>query len=926
MRALVASFLTLSFLLSPGPARARQGPAPSVPPSTVPAASAAATIDGIIVDRFNALPIESATVEIRSGTTVVTSASSDASGRYSASVAAGVYSVVFRALGYESVENDEVAVVAGSTAINVSLSTASTNSKTTLSTIGHVSANSHSLSAATSITRSISVQDVSATGQLRVGDELGTLPALNFATSSSVGDDASINLRGFGNNETSVLLDGHPVGPLGIGPGVGNFNIALGPAFGLSSVDVTYGSGAQGLFGSDTIGGAVNFVTLTPTATPHFSFQQQIGGFGTLSTGVTATGSFDRLGYAVALGRLGEYGDFNPHPIAQSARPNNVSPNSVNPNGACAGGNDLASAPNAFDVSACNLGVNTYAVSQNTEQTVGLLKLDYALSPVTHFKVTSYGGLQWSDSTGNGDNDNLPFATRLGQIQSGSTNCTLPSGGGGYQVVTNPIAGTTSCYTAQQFASATSGPDGGGAVRQRSTTMRDYDFSFSTKAGINNITVSAFDNNYQYWKYSSLASGLAADGNFIGTPTFADYYNTQGYLVQDEIDTARNELGFGYTLYHQLQDGIEDDSSGITPHIPTEYFGEGSFFARDTYQLSDQLSLFLNAWVKHSSVSGQTTFDPRATVLFRPTHSDVVQLTYGHSDGAPSPQLKAIGATLATDPGSSLTNVNCNGFNSVTTAGNPSLTTETANDVEAGYGHRFGQDSNVQLNAYVTSVGNQLFSASEPLEQYGIGNVSFAPGALMTYLQRLQTQCPGDGVTLQNIYKYLAVSTTYNASHALVRGLEFSGRQRFAHIAYIDYGYFIESSAQAGIAPQILASNPNVINGAQIAGTPLHQATISLDVAPAPWEFRLDNYYVDGNNPLDRPAYWHTNAFISRNLGHGTQLTLGGTNIFNNAVQDYGYIGFGTAFGTNPYGGPPTPSEEFGINPPSLTLTLQQRM
>jgi outer membrane receptor for ferrienterochelin and colicin len=922
MRALFALFASVVFSMCFSSPAAIADPSP---PATASSNSSSATITGLIVDRFGALPIAGATVDLHRGTLVQT-ARTDGSGRYVFDAVPGVYTLIFRATGYESVENDDVTVLAGKTTIDVSLAVAIANSKQTLATIGQVTASAHSLSAATSITRVVSLQDLSATGQIRLGDMLGTLPATNFSTSSSVGDDASVNLRGLGPDETASLLDGHPVGPLGIGSG--GFNFSLGPSFGLSELDITYGSGAQGLFGSDTIGGAINYVTLTPTQQPHSSFQQQIGGFGILSTGATLTGTVDKLGYAFALGRLGEYGDFYPHQVTQSARPDNVQSNSANPNAApCPGGMDgPASAPNAVDVSRCNLALNTYTVSQNTEQTVGLAKLDYAISPVTHFRVTTYAAVQWSDSTGNGDNDFLPYSTRLGQITSGSTNCKTPAGGGGYQVVTNPLAGTTACYSAAQFAAVTSGPDGGGADRQRSTTMRDYDFTFNTKAGINNLTVSAFDNNYQYWKDSSLAGGTAADGEQLGTPTFANYYNTQGYLVSDEIDSERNTLGFGYTLYHQLQDGTEDDASGINPRFPTSYFGEGSVFARDTYRLSDSLSFFLNAWVKHSSVSNETTFDPRATFQFRPTHSDVVQLTYGHSDGAPSPQLKAFGTAIAADPGSSLTNVNCNGYNSVTSAGDPALQSETANDFEFGYGHRFNRDSNIQLNGYVTSVDNQLFSASEPLLQYGANNVVFAPGALATYLNRLQSQCPGSGITAGTLDQYLSVSTTYNAAHALARGIELSGRQRFARIAYVDYGYFIESSTQSGIAPQILASNPTVINGAQIANIPLHQATLSLDVAPGPWEFRLDNYYISENNPLNRPAYWHSNAFISRYFGHGATLTLGGTNIFNSAVQEYGYIGLGTAFATNPYGGAATPSERFGLAPAQLTLTFQQRI
>ena len=874
------------------------------------------SVTGLVIDQRNALPVTGADVAVMQDATRVASTTTDASGHYRIDgIRPGLYTVTITARNYQTSQNSNVAVVrAGSTTVSSSLSQSLTGSD--VAVIGR-SQSTSSLSAATTISQQISSENLTRTGQIRVADQLATLPATNVSTSSSVGDDVSLNLRGFGSDETASLLDGHPVGPLGVGSG--GFNFSLGPAFGLSQVEVTYGSGAQGLFGSDTIGGAVNFVTITPTAKPQFSFQQQIGGFGILSTGITATGTVGKFGYALAGGRLGEYGDFFPGQIAQSARPDNVSSNSVNPNGACAGSSN--------DVSACNLAVNTYSVSQNTQQTVGLAKLQYAISPATNFRATAYNAVQWSDSTGNGDNDYLPYSTRLNQVQSGASNCVTPGGGAGYTVTTDPIAGSTACYTAQQFAASTSGPDGGGAVRQRSTSMRDYDLTFTTTAGIHNITLSAFANNYVYWKYSSFAGGVDASGNLLGTPTFADFYNTLGYLASDEFTLGRNDISFGYTLWHQLQTGTEDDASGVSPEIPTGYFGEFSYFARDTYTFSNQLSFFLNAWMKHSSVTGRTTFDPRATLQFRPTRNDVVQFTYGRSDGAPSPQLKLQGAAVAADPGSSLTSVNCTGYNDVTSAGNPNLQSEAANDYEVGLGHRFSADSNIQLNGYITTVANQLFSASQPLLQYGIGNVVFAPGALQTYLTRLQSQCPGQNITAASLPQYLSVSTTYNAAHALARGVELTGRQRITPIAYIDYGYDIESSTKTGISDQILMSNPTVVNGAQLVGIPLHQATLSLDVAPGRWEFRLDNYYTEFNNGLNRPSYWHSNAFISRSLGKGTLITLGGTNIFNSAVQDYGYIGLGTTPIVNdPSGALPRASEEYGLAPAQLTLTFQQKI
>ena len=56
-------------------------------------------------------------------------------------------------------------------------------------------------------------------------------------------------------------------------------------------------------------------------------------------------------------------------------------------------------------------------------------------------------------------------------------------------------------------------------------------------------------------------------------------------------------------------------------------------------------------------------------------------------------------------------------------------------------------------------------------------------------------------------------------------------------------------------------------------------------------------------------------------------ITLGGTNIFNDAVADYGYLGFGTAPIQNTQSGSgPVATEEFGLAPAQLTLTLQYRL
>jgi outer membrane receptor protein involved in Fe transport len=913
------------------------------PASAAPAGNAQASVTGTVIDQQSALPIKDASVILLQDDKEVASSTTDAFGNFTISnVNPGVYDVNVRAKGYSRSTSLNVLVASGTTlTLNAALIAAENSAN--VHSLGRVSVTAQALTSATAITQTVNILNIAQTGQIRFANQLETLPATNLSTSSSPGDDISINIRGFGSSETGVLLDDRPVGPLGV-DAPDSFNFANSPITALDSVDVTYGSGAQGLYGSDTLAGAVNMHMLNPSATPQYSFTQQVGGYGLLSSALNLSGTYGKFGYVGAVGTTGEQGVFNGSNLFQSARPANVQPGSVNPPFVCANASGT-------DVSACNNAASTYAVSQDTKLSTELARLRYGVSGATTLSVSAYSTVQWADSTGNGDNDNLPYSTRLGQIQQGSPDCTTASGSPGYTVTTNPVAGATACYTAQQWAAVSSGPDGGGAGRNRSTSMRDYDARLNTKLGVNNISLDYYVNNYVFQKDSSLSGGIDAQGALLGSPVYADYYNTHGYLVSDDITTENNDLGFGWALLNQSQAGQQlagvstDPISGapiyaFEPAFDPALFRVNNYFIRDSHQFGERWFAYINAWIKASNVTGKTTFDPRISGQYRPDSSDVLRLTFGHSDGAPAPQLKSTGVLFQPDPGASLTNVSC-GLNTLpTSGGNPNLISESANDWEIGYGHNFQGGSNVQLNAYVTSVSNQLFGATQPLLSYGLSNVTFASNALNTYLSRLISQgCLPPGSTATATYPFLGVSTTYNAASELARGIELNGRARFSPTVYVDYGYSIASSQQFNIPDSILQNNFTLLNGAQQLGIPLHQANLSLDVQPGAFEVRLDNYYVDANNHFDRPAYIYTNAFVSHPLDHGhLLLTLGGTNIFNQAVETYGYIGAGLPAATNSFApvaaftglgqnlaGINT-NELFGLQPAQFTFTVTARM
>lgn len=906
------------------------------------AAAGIGTVTGIVADQINGLPVAGATVTLFEGDTQINQTTTDNGGSFTfTSVRPGIYQLVITAAGYGLARTSDIAVVPGET-VKASTILSKTNAANGLKTIATVRGTGNALTQTTTITRSLDPAILQNENFLRAGDALRTLPGVNLSgLSSSAGDDLTIDVRGLGSSEVQTLLDGHPVGPQGVygfnaGGGVfpGAFNFADSPFFALDKVQVTFGSGAGGLYGVDKTGGSIDMETLNPTAKPQFALMQGIGNQGKSQTAVRYTGTTGRFGF-VAVGSVqGEYGEFAPQQIAQTGRPNNNA--NLNNGGACTASNDLTT---------CNLQLNTYQVSQNTNIRSALLKAEYQLSSNTTATGTWFGSGQWADSTGNGDNDNIPFDTRLAQIQNNSTpNCALPTDPAGttsgYTVITdsNPNA----CYSAAQWAAASSGPLGGGAGRARGTSTFDYHARLRSVAGHSTYTADTFFNHYKFFKTSQDAAGLDPTGTFFSGNVFSQFLNTTGLLLSDDIAGTKGELGFGYFTDSQLATRLNFNNTpdGFTYATPAQ-LNYNSGFVRGDLELNSMFSIFANGWLKHSSVTNQTNFDPRVSFVFRPSsHRDVLRFTYGRTSGDPAAELKASGPPQLTGNASSLTNPNCpgpnsSGINTIASGGNPNLNPEEATDFELGYAHSFGGDSSVQLNLYTTNVTNQLFSASESLAQFGSSFLD--PNVLAQFATKIAGPCglPALVTNPSLAIPLLGVSTTFNAEQGQFRGVELSGRQRLNSRFYVDYAYDIQSAVENGIGPDILKSNPFLINGAQVQGIPVHNYTLGFDYStPSGFEARLDAFHTGDNNASNRPAYTLMNGFVSQPLNSKLSVTLGATNLFNNAVQNYGYIGHQLFIPENQFFHDPNSiqealnagGEEFGVPPRAVLLQLTEKL
>lgn len=155
----------------------------------------------------------------------------------------------------------------------------------------------------------------------RMVDALQTLPGTTITRPDGGADSAVevISLRGPDPSESLIDLDGQQLND----GNTGDLDLSQLPVAAFSAVDVTEGLGPEDSNGSNTFGGAINFISLQPTQVPHGAFSLSGGSFGQSEEFINSTGSQDRLGYAVALDDRNEAGYVNENALVNGV-PTNV--------------------------------------------------------------------------------------------------------------------------------------------------------------------------------------------------------------------------------------------------------------------------------------------------------------------------------------------------------------------------------------------------------------------------------------------------------------------------------------------------------------------------------------------------------------------------------------------------------------------------
>ena len=746
----------------------------------------------------------------------------------------------------------------------------------------------------------VSAGELAAGGRLRLAEGLATVPGVTVSGDAlAPAGDAYVSLRGLRPGESQALLDGHPVGPIGVAVSapdadgtVAGFNYQAAPYFAIRSADVSFGSEATGLFGAGGIGGSVDLRTLDPTPHPALAISQGLGTEGRAFSTLRATGRTGYFGFAFAYGVTGTYGLFAPQTIAQTGL-------------------------RGTDFTSTTLRDVTYNVTGNYVLRNGLAKVSYAAPSGTSVTLTAYDATSWSDKTGEGDNDYSPYAYTLASAPIGA-DPTCPRG-----VLVTANAGP-SCLSRATYASSAAGPAGGGPGTWQAFRNSDYDLKITGPAASGMLTLDAFSDAYSflYHRDASSASGPL--------DAFLDRWSTAGVRLGTEYVVHANDVAFGAAFLHETLSGDATNADGSAFEALARSGRTGmSAYVRDVLAPASPLSLSLDAALKSSTGDATLHFEPRLALDYRPATRDTLRLSLGRSTEEPSLQtnrtdLLPVGAI----------NPNCGAIASATQASpaeveagsgpTNGLASEAASNLELHYGHDFGRDARFGVTFYDTHVTNRIVEG-----ELSAGD-ALSTGARASLQRRIVQFCgvnPAPGTVT------FTVGRAFNAATARVRGIEIAGRTNVATRLALDYSYDVQSVVLGDLPNAVLATDPTLVNGAQAFEVPLHKATLGLELATrGGLHARIEGHAVGPGNPQQLPGYAYADASLAANLSQKLTLGAAASNVFNSHAQKYGLVGFGLPYATNVYHASLTApflqpfNERYGLAPASLVLSATLHM
>jgi vitamin B12 transporter len=128
-----------------------------------------------------------------------------------------------------------------------------------------------------------------------VSDVLRDVPGLAVSRTGAVGGTTQVRIRGSEGNHVLVLIDGIEVSD----PYQGEYDFGTLIADEAARVEVLRGQ-QSALYGSDAIGGVIQYLTLSGAEAPGLSLRAEGGSFGTFSGGARVAGVAGNLDYALS--------------------------------------------------------------------------------------------------------------------------------------------------------------------------------------------------------------------------------------------------------------------------------------------------------------------------------------------------------------------------------------------------------------------------------------------------------------------------------------------------------------------------------------------------------------------------------------------------------------------------------------------------
>ncbi|MBV8723731.1 MAG: TonB-dependent receptor [Candidatus Eremiobacteraeota bacterium] len=618
------------------------------------------------------------------------SATSDAAGNFTIQAPPGRYDLTVTAAGYAAVTVNTGELSAGSR-IDVVLEPADTPR---LRTIGQVSVNGGFTLDRNAIPEmDVSRAQMDALGYSQALEALQEVPSavIQHPDAGAPTAPAVVSLRGPDPSEAMITLDGQQLNDGNTGDiDLSQFAV---PAF--NSVNVTEGLGPTDLEGSNTFGGAVNFVSLRPTQQEHLNISGSVGSYGTAQSWFNATGTIGKLGYAFAGNNYQQAGQVDQYAYVVPANdlPVYCGPPTKNKTPNCPRYTHLGS---------------TIAAR------LGLVDLDYNFSQRADagVRVFTLGDNRDESSALNGIAGN-PTCVFSGP---GPACVFSPSGSPENNAVANPVFGDHVGPGSANFAQS----------------IRAYDAYSRTPLGAGTLLANFFasDNNVDF-------EGGSASPYDV---SHLDRRYNEGLSWERAFETSEWEFG-GYARQETLS-GL-----GISQSLGQSI---DSYFLRGSQQVGPHLRASAGIYDAFYSTFG-TTLNWRLGLSQDLGPSSVVRFSVGTGFRAPLLAERyffppvTVDGKLQPNPALGPLDSNC-----VVANGNPNERPEHATEYELGFSHLFSSSSNLDVSLYRSNLrdtienyypggGSRSFCATPPGFAYeipiNIGNAVYE-GAAVRYKQR----------------------------------------------------------------------------------------------------------------------------------------------------------------------------------------------